>query len=120
MAFIRGITKPVKKYSEALQKAKRAGERPTGAFGRFESKTTETKDTVSSPVEGVCFCRVSLLSNGRTEYFRTGDQTIRLGELVVIPDEKSTTTGVVVSVENCFPGDFPQPLEDTKEIIGRA
>lgn len=56
----------------------------------------------------------------RTEYFRTDDQTIKCGEIVVVPDETGTTTGVFVSLENYFPGAFPKPLEDTQEIIGRS
>lgn len=107
-------------YNEALREAKE---------GTIQDSTETIEQTSigqqyndkSSPVTsgGVIFCRVSLLSNGRTEYFRTNDPTIRCGEIVIVPTGDKTATGVVVSVEEFPSGSYPQPLEQTEEIIGR-
>ena len=80
----------------------------------------DTEAAAPEPARDVYFCRVSLLSNGKTEYFRTDDQTIKRGDIVTVPDGESTTTGVVVSIEHFSPGAYPQPLEETAEIIGRV
>lgn len=107
-------------YNEALRKAKENYEETDDA-GDLEQPDTVELDTEAAapePARDVYFCRVSLLSNGKTEYFRTDDQTIKRGDIVTVPDGEGTTTGVVVSIDRYSPSTYPQPLEDTKEIIG--
>ena len=106
-------------YNEALREAKED-------FGEFyeytddEPSDTDTAEAASSePSGGICFCRVSLLSSGKTEYFRTDDQTIKRGEIVIVPDGAGTTSGVVVSADKYPAGAYPLPPEEVKAIIGR-
>lgn len=109
-------------YNEALREAKEDyGEtEDAGDYEQPDMVKLDTEDAASELATEVYFCRVSLLSNGKTEYFRTIDQTIKRGDIVTVPDGDSTTTGVVVSIEHFSPGAYPQPLGETAEIIGRV
>lgn len=92
----------------------------TGAYEQSAREASKTRAAALGRTRGVSFCQVSLLSNGKTEIFWTDDRTIKRGDIVVVPDGDGTTTGVVVSIGHYSPGAYPRPLEDTKEIIGRA
>lgn len=109
-------------YNEALREAK-DGYEETEDAGDYEQSDSKEPDTEAAAPEltiDVFFCQVSLLSNGKTKYFRTGDQTIKRGDIVAVPEGDNTTTGVVVSIARYSPGTYPQPLEETAEIIGRV
>lgn len=109
-------------YNGALRDAKEGyvGAVDFGDHKQANNAEPEAKVNASEPTSKVYFCRISLLTNGKTEYFRTDDQTIKRGDVVTVPDGKSTATGVVVSIDRCSPSTYPQPLEKTPQIIGRA
>lgn len=108
-------------YNEALSETKEgiAGD-DTEQYEEVEYSGQQNKEATDVPSGVVIFCRVSLLNNGKTVYYRTDDPTIKCGEIVIVSDGDGTTSGVVVSAEAFSPGLYPQPIESTGEIIGRA
>lgn len=109
-------------YNEALREAKETfgEEYDTGDTDQLDAEINQNQHINTDIASEVFLCRVSLLGNGKTEYFRSDDQTIKCGDIVVVPEEDGTTTGVVLSTGKYLPGAYPQSSEETHEIIGRA
>ena len=109
-------------YSKAIRAAKEGCGKTAEAvcFEKPDAGPLVNEPASQEQSLAVLFCRVSLLSSGKTEYFRTGDMTLKRGDIVEVPCEDGITTGVIVSIEHCISGDYPQPLDETKEIIGLA
>lgn len=109
-------------YSKAIRAAKEGCGKTdeAGCFEKPDAGPLVNEPASQEQSHAVLFCRVSLLSSGKTEYFRTDDMTLKRGDIVEVPCEDGITTGVIVSIEHCTPGDYPQPLDETKEIIGLA
>lgn len=68
------------------------------------------------------YCRVKLADSGRIAYYRTEDQTVKKGEVVIGPalNAKKNAQGEVLSVERHLRFSVPQPVEQTLEIVGRV
>lgn len=68
------------------------------------------------------YCRVKLVDSEMIAYYRTEDQTLKKGEVVIIPasDTMRNMQGIILSVERHMRFSVPQPVEQTLEIIGRA
>lgn len=105
-------------YHKAIQNAKMKREKKS-RDEKLEQSETGTLH-VQADETGIFFCRVSLLSNGKTEYFRTTDQTLGCGDVVIVPDGDGTTEGVVISIERYSPDTCPQTWEEMREILGRG
>lgn len=67
------------------------------------------------------YCRVKLADSGEIAYYRTEDQTVKKGEVVVVPspDAKKNTQGKILSIERHMRFSVPKPVEETSEIISR-
>lgn len=68
------------------------------------------------------YCRVKLADSDRIAYYRTEDQTLKKGEVVIVPssDTVRNLQGEILSVERHMRFSVPQPVEQTLEIIDRA
>lgn len=65
------------------------------------------------------YCRVSRLDNGANQYYLTDDDTIKVGDTVLVPAEGETTPGIVIAVKLHDRETAPQAAEDTEYIIAR-
>lgn len=68
------------------------------------------------------YCEVEFYENSKRYYYRTFDDTILVGDKVIVPVNKynSEFHGKVVSVEYYFEVDVPYPLKETKFIIKKV
>ncbi|MGI6730317.1 MAG: ADP-ribosylglycohydrolase family protein [Anaerovoracaceae bacterium] len=69
----------------------------------------------------VIYCSVSL-DGGKTYYYTTEDESIEIGDEVIVPvgADGNELTGVVKDIEYFKPEGVPFPLESTKKITGKA
>ena len=86
-------------YNAALASAKSAS-----GLGHVRSKAgaghgpTDAGQDSYTPASLVC--RVSLLSNGKTETFRLGDPAIKVGDVISVTVDGKADQGVVVAIED--------------------
>lgn len=68
------------------------------------------------------YCGVLLAFSSQPYYFLTDDDTIQIGDTVVVPvgEKSNELKGTVVSVGKYTRIAVPYPLEKTKKIIGKA
>lgn len=68
------------------------------------------------------YCEVAFDDSGRTYYYRTKDQKLKVGDTVYVPfgNSVSKRIGVIKSREDYIADDVPFPLEKTKFIIGKV
>lgn len=68
------------------------------------------------------YCRVKLADSGRIAYYRTEDQSVKKGEVVIVPVSSTSkpTQGEILSVVRHMRISVPQPVDETLEIIGRV
>lgn len=67
------------------------------------------------------YCAVLLSSVPRHYYYRTADESIKIGDKVIVPvGNEKETTGTVVSVEVHSELTVPFPLDKTKMILRKA
>lgn len=69
----------------------------------------------------VIYCSVSL-NGGRTYYYTTEDESIQIGDMIVVPVgmDNNEMRGEVKDIEYFLPEDVPIPLERTKKIIRKG
>jgi ADP-ribosylglycohydrolase len=67
------------------------------------------------------YCRVSFSDYGKTYYYQTKDEEIKVGDFVYVPvgPDNSERVAVVQTVEYYAPTALPFPLAETKHITGR-
>lgn len=68
------------------------------------------------------FCRVQLVDTSKIAYYKTEDQTLKVGSIVIVPEPCTMreVKGVVLSVEQHTRLSLPQPVGQLLEIIGRG
>ena len=68
------------------------------------------------------FCAVRFPETRRCCYYRTTDQTLQAGDIVIVPvgDENESKTAQVVSVAKYRSSEVPVPLNAAKFILRRA
>lgn len=86
-------------YNAALASAKSAGDlghvRSNAGTGHGSADAGQDSFTPASLV-----CRVSLLSNGKTETFRLNDHAIKVGDIISVTVDGKADQGVVVAIED--------------------
>lgn len=70
----------------------------------------------------VTYCSVSFCNDGPVYYYLTFDDTIEVGDTVIVPAgmQNSETAAVVCRIEHFRKEDVPYPLENVKSIIRKA
>jgi len=63
------------------------------------------------------YLRVSRLDNGANQYYRTEDDTIKVGDMVTVPTESGNASGVVIAVESYTENNAPQPADETPWVL---
>jgi hypothetical protein len=106
-----------KEYNEALSRA-RGDEPQTPVVSSNVAFQAHNDHESSSDCGKFIFCRISRLDNGDNQYFLSSSSAVKVGDLVVVPTDSGTTQGVVLSVEHHTAESAPQPLDETKTIIG--
>ena len=68
------------------------------------------------------FCSVEFIEGGKSYYYISDDDTIEIGDLVIVPvgKDKHTATVEVVNIEYFSEENAPFPIEKAKHIIGRG
>lgn len=81
----------------------------------------DDEDNTKRQPDEVIYCSVSL-DGGKTYYYTTEDESIEIGDEVIVPvgADGNELTGVVEDIEYFKPEGAPFPLESTKKIIGKA
>lgn len=59
------------------------------------------------------FLRVSRLDNGANQYYRSDDDTIKVGDVVTVPTESGDARGVVIAVEHYSTENAPTDVDET-------
>ncbi|HOJ12192.1 MAG TPA: hypothetical protein PK733_16605 [Clostridiales bacterium] len=68
------------------------------------------------------FCSVEFTEGGKSYYYISDDDTIEVGDLVIVPvgKDEHTATVEVVNIEYFSEEKAPFPIEKAKHIIGRG
>lgn len=68
------------------------------------------------------YCGVALPGSNSIYYYRTEDETLCIGDNVVVPagSDNKETVGEIVTVEKHGRKTAPYPVERTKSILSRA
>jgi hypothetical protein len=68
------------------------------------------------------FCSVEFTEGGKSYYYISDDDTIEVGDLVIVPvgKDEHTATVEVVNIEYFTEDETPLPIEKAKHIIGRG
>ena len=74
----------------------------------------------SSTTGKYTFCRVSRLDNGSCRYYLTDDNSIRVGDTVLVPTDQGSVKGTVISVEHYDSYNSPIPIEKAPKIVGKG
>lgn len=97
-------------YKAALDKAKTA-HKPSEKKGT--SVKTEEKESGD-----ILILKVSLLSNGSNEYYLPNDESIKIGDRVLVEDsQKNQVEGIVLSLEQHTDDSIPEELSEMQRII---
>jgi primosomal protein N' len=70
-----------------------------------------------SGIEKYIYVSVVFEENKKSFYYTTDDETISIGDKVLVPFGKNELEGEVVEIEICSECDVPFPLWKTKAII---
>lgn len=63
------------------------------------------------------YLRVSRLDNGNNQYYRTDDDTIKVGDMVTVPTESGDASGVVIAVEHYSTENAPTAVDETQWVL---
>lgn len=90
-------------------------------FFGIDSEDDEDECFKRKPGE-IIYCSVSLEDGGKTYYYTTDDESIEVGDEVIIPVGAANTElhGIVESVGYYLPENVPFPYDRTKAIIRKA
>lgn len=97
-------------YKAALDKAKSVNK---SAEKKGQDIKTEEKGSGN-----ILILKVSLLSNGSNEYYMPNEETIKVGDRVLVEDkQKRQDEGIVLSLEHHTYDSIPTDLSEMKRII---
>lgn len=81
------------------------------------SSTSEEEQNITTEQ---CLClRVSRLDNGANQYYRTNDETIKVGDVISVPAEGGNVSSVVIAVEHFSVEDAPTPMDEMQWVLGK-
>lgn len=63
--------------------------------------------------------RLSRLDNGVNQYYRTNDETIKVGDVITVPAENGNVSGIVIAVEHYSDEDAPTSLDEMQWVLGK-
>lgn len=70
---------------------------------------------------GSIFCSVAFHEGGKLYYYLTDDETLAVGDVVVVPvgNHERRSTATIVKIESFAAEDVPYPMDRVKVVIGR-
>ena len=84
-------------------------------------KNDNTGDIASednrSSIKKHTYCRVSLVDNGKNDYYLQGELKLQVGDFVQVPTETGSSNAIVIQIQAYSQNEVPKPLDKTEKII---